>query len=362
LGFAVCTLAGFCEALLSAGAASSLARAFGLGLGLWCTWGLLWLLAYPLARRFPLGGRAWRSRLALHAAACLVFAAVKIVLDYPVIRFFYCPTPEELTFPTFLGSALRGQFLGYVVYYWAMMAVTNALDYYDKYRERELHAAQLEAGLARAQLQLLQTQLQPHFLFNTLNAISALVYTDAEAADRMLATLGDLLRRTLEDFGVQEAPLARELEMVHAYLEIEQTRIGPRLRICLDIAPDTTDAYVPTFLLQPLIENAIRHGIAPRPEPGRVEVRVRRDNDRLHLEVRDDGPGFPAQPAGGGEGVGLANTRARLFHLYGAAQRLETSNDPHGGCAVRITLPFRVANGTALGNGKAHDDPHADRG
>jgi LytS/YehU family sensor histidine kinase len=242
-----------------------------------------------------------------------------------------------------------------------MMGIAHALAYYDKYRERELHAAQLEAGLARAQLQLLQTQLHPHFLFNTLNAISALVHTDAEAADRMLATLGDLLRRTLEDFGVQEAPLARELEVVRAYLEIEQARLGPRLRICLDVEPDTPDAYVPTFLLQPLLENAIRHGIAPRPEPGRVEVHVRRDGECLQLEVRDDGPGFSAQPAGA-DGVGLANTRARLFHLYGAAQRLETSNDPRGGCAVTITLPFRVANGTALGNGKVHDDPHADRG
>jgi LytS/YehU family sensor histidine kinase len=340
---------------------------------LWYTWALLWVLAFPLARRFPLGGRHWRSRLAVHVAACVAFAAAKIVLDYPIIKLFYCPAPEELTFPVFLGMAFRDQSLRYVVYYWAMIGVALAVDYYGRYREREIHAARLEAGLARAQLQLLQTQLQPHFLFNTLNAISALVHTDPEGADRMLATLGHLLRRTLEDFGVQEAPLARELEVVRSYLEIEQARLGPRLRIRLDVAPDTTDAYVPTFLLQPLLENAIRHGVAPRLEPGRVEVHVRRDGDFLHLEVRDDGPGIPAQPArgegeangegnGASEGVGLANTRARLFHLYGAAQRLEASNDPRGGCTVKITLPFHEANGTPLGNGKAHDDPHANRG
>jgi anti-sigma regulatory factor (Ser/Thr protein kinase) len=367
LAFAVCTLLGLGESLRSYLVPSSptnplsLARSLGLGFGLWYAWGLLWLFAFPLARRFPLGGGGWRGRLALHAAACLAFAAAKIVLDYPVIKYFYCPAPERLPFALFLRSAFAGQFYGYVLYCWAMTGVAHALDYYGKYRERELHAARLEAGLARAQLQLLKTQLQPHFLFNALNAVSALVHTDPEGADRMLATLGDLLRRTLEDFGVQEAPLARELELARAYLEIEQVRLGPRLRIRLDVAPDATDAYVPTFLLQPLIENAIRHGVAPRPEPGRVEVRVHRERELLRLEVRDDGPGLPARPAGGG-GVGLANTRARLFHLYGAAQRLEMGNDPRGGCKVTVTLPFRAQEGGPLANGNGHDDPHPDRG
>jgi LytS/YehU family sensor histidine kinase len=256
--------------------------------------------------------------------------------------------------------AFADQFLRYILYYWAMIGVGHALDYYGKYRDGELRAAQLEIGLAHARLQLLKSQLQPHFLFNTLNAISALVYTNAEAADRTVARLGDLLRLALEDFGVQEAPLARELEVLRSYLDIEQTRLGDRLTVCWDVGPDTTDALVPTFLLQPLVENAIHHGVAPRSDPGRIEISVWRRGGLLHLRVRDDGPGLPAGPISGG--VGLANTRARLFHLYGAAQRLEMGNDPRGGCAVQVTLPFRELaeiNGEAT---RVADDPHPDHG
>jgi hypothetical protein len=364
LGFTVWTLLGLREALQSYFFPDSPAftltwtRALGVGFGLWYTWGLLWLLAFPLVRRFPLGPQHWRGRLALHAASCVVFAAVKLVLDYPVVKLFLCPTPERLTFPGFLHMAFADQFLRYVLYYWAMIGVGHALDYYGKYRDGELRAAQLEIGLAHARLQLLKSQLQPHFLFNTLNAISALVYTNAEAADRTVARLGDLLRLALEDFGVQEAPLARELEVLRSYLDIEQTRLGNRLTVCWDVGPDTTDALVPTFLLQPLVENAIHHGVAPRSDPGRIEIGAWRRGGVLHLRVRDDGPGLPAGPMNGG--VGLANTRARLLHLYGAAQQLETGNDPRGGCAVQVTLPFRELaeiNGEAT---RGADHPHSD--
>jgi LytS/YehU family sensor histidine kinase len=275
----------------------------------------------------------------LHAVACLVFAAIKLVLDYPVVKLFLGPTLEQLTFPLFLKMAFADQFLRYILYYWAMIGVAHALDYYSKYRDGDLRTAQLEIGLARARLGLLKAQLQPHFLFNTLNAISALVYTDAEVADRMLARLGDLLRLALEDFGVQEAPLARELEVLRSYLDIEQTRLGHRLTVCWNVGPDTTNALVPTLLLQPLVENAIHHGIAPRSEPGRIEIVVWRHDGVLYLHVRDDGPGLPAGPVKGG--VGVANTRARLLHLYGAAQQLQIDNDPRGGCVVKVMLPYR---------------------
>jgi two-component system, LytTR family, sensor kinase len=159
---------------------------------------------------------------------------------------------------------------------------------------------------------------------------------------------------------LQEAPLARELEVVRSYLEIEQARLGPRLSVCLDVGADALDACVPTFLLQPLVENSIRHGIAPRAAPGRIEVRARRDRDWLHLEVRDDGLGLPAQPASGG--VGLTNTRARLFHLYGEAQRLEACNDPRGGCVVQVTLPYREQVETSVEDVRDADDRNADRG
>ncbi len=258
-----------------------------------------------------------------------------------------------------MAMGFTDQFITYVVVYWAVLLVAHVRDFYGKYRERELRAAQLESGLARARLDLLKSQLRPHFLFNTLNAVSALIHTDVEAADRVVARLGDLLRLSLEDFDLQEAPLTRELEVIRSYLAIEQARLGPRLSVRLDVDPGAEDALAPTFLLQPLVENAIRHGVASRSAPGWVEVRAWRERDRLHLEVRDDGPGLSAEPCGG---VGLSNTRARLLHLYGADQHLEVRNDPAGGCVAHVTLPFREQAGPTRDDPARPDDPNADRG
>lgn len=318
----------------------SLPSAFSLSFALWYSWGLVGLIAFWLTRRLPLEKHHWPSQLAVHLAFSLGLASFKILIDYPIYKFLSNSSVFPFTFPAYLRMGFGSLSLRYVLYYWAMIAVSLALNYYAKYREGQLRAAQLEAGLSRARLHLLKAQLQPHFLFNTLNAITALVHVDVEAADRMLVRLGDLLRLALEDFAVQEAPLARELEIARSYLEIEQARLGPRLSVQWDIAADTCDALVPTFLLQPLIENAIHHGIAPRIGPGRVEIRARRENSELRLEVLDDGLGLPEAVKPGG-GVGLANTRTRLLHLYGEAQRLEIGNVLQGGCAVKITLPFR---------------------
>lgn len=337
-------------------------RSLGLGFALWYPWGLLWLLIYPLSRRFNLGSPHWPRRLVVLMAACFILATAKIILDYPIILNLYCPTPWIWTLPKFLRAGFQGVFLRYVIYIWAVIGICHALDYYRKFRERELRAAHLESSLARAQLHLLKMQLHPHFLFNTLNAISALIHRDVEAADRMVARLGDLLRLALEDFGLHEASLTRELEIVRAYLEIEQARLGPRLRLEWDIDPRATEALVPTFVLQPLIENAIRHAIAPRIDPGRIEVRARRDGEWLRLEVHDDGPGFSIQPRNG-TGVGLANTRARLLHLYGAtAQRMETENHARGGGIVKIVLPFREPMATSVNGESNGHDPNLDRG
>ncbi len=367
LGLGVCTVLGLCDAAeeyVSAGLQGipiTWPSALALGLGLWYTWGLLGGLVLLLARRFPLGHHHWRRRLALHFGACVAFAGVKITLDYPLVTSFYCPDGWKLPFTRFVGMAFADQFVPYLVVYWSVLLVGHVLDFYGKYRERELRAAQLETGLACARLQLLKNQLQPHFLFNTLNAITALIHTDVEAADHVVARLGDLLRLSLEDFGLQEAPLAREMEVIRSYLAIEQARLGSRLSVRLEVAPEAEDALTPTFLLQPLVENAIRHGVAPRSEPGRIEVRAWCEQDRLHLEVRDDGPGLCPEPGGG---VGLSNTRARLLHLYGPEQRLEVSNDPHGGCVAKITLPFREQTGDDAPDDDRtkFDDPNADSG
>jgi LytS/YehU family sensor histidine kinase len=240
--------------------------------------------------------------------------------------------------------ALADQFQLYVLTYWAMVGVCHALNYQRKYRERELRASQLETWLAQSQLQLLKAQLHPHFLFNTLNTISALMQTDLERADQMVARLGDLLRHSLDNFSVQEVPLWRELGFVDTYLEIEQVRFGPRLHIERDIDPDVLESLVPSLFLQPLVENALRHGIGPRPGTGHLILRAQRRETGVHLEIEDDGVGLPA---GYREGIGLANTRARLRQLYGDEHGLRLQPGGQGGVCVRVDLPFRdtVENG-----------------
>jgi sensor histidine kinase YesM len=228
-------------------------------------------------------------------------------------------------------------------FYWAILGVRYAIEYYQKYKERELRASQLETRLAQARLQVLKMQLHPHFLFNTLNAISELVFKDPESAEHMITNLSDLLRLSLENVGVQEVPLKQELDFLGKYVEIEQTRFHDRLRLKMNIAPETLDATVPNMILQPLVENAIRHGIGVRSSGGNIEVGAERENGMLHLFVRDDGRGVlnGAQHALK-EGVGLANTRARLDHLYGVAHRFGLENSPGGGLTVDMMIPFKL--------------------
>jgi len=227
--------------------------------------------------------------------------------------------------------------------YWAVVACSHALDYYRESQERAVTAAQLETRLAEAQLQALQRQLHPHFLFNTLHTISALMHRDVDAADVMLARLSDLLRLTLDQVGGQVVPLKDELDFVEKYLEIEHTRFGDRLRVRIDAQPGTLDAAVPNFILQPLVENALKHGIGPRVDGGTVEVITRREADRLRLVVRDDGRGVPPETLTAfNTGVGLGNTRSRLEHLYGDRQRFAFDTPESGGLSVTIEIPFVV--------------------
>jgi LytS/YehU family sensor histidine kinase len=227
-----------------------------------------------------------------------------------------------------------------LTFYWGVLGVRYILRNYRKYRERELRASNLEARLARSQLQVLKMQLHPHFLFNTLNTISVLMTEDREAANRTLVRLSDLLRMTLDNAGVQETTLKQEMDFLQGYLDIERTRFHDRLAVRVEIEPAAWDAQVPTFLLQPLVENAIRHGISPHARRGLVEITARRDGDTLLLQVRDNGGGWIGN---GGEagGMGIANTRARLEQLYGSAHRFEIGNAPEGGVRVTVALPFR---------------------
>jgi two-component system, LytTR family, sensor kinase len=191
---------------------------------------------------------------------------------------------------------------------------------------------------------VLRLQLHPHFLFNTLHTISALMHKDLRAADRMLALLGDLLRDSFERVGAQEVSLKQELGFLDRYLEIERTRFRDRLSVTVRVDPEALDAVVPNLLLQPLVENAIRHGIGRRQDAGRIEISARRENDRLDVRIRDDGPGLPeGTETALRAGVGLANTAARLQQLYPNGHRFDLKNRPEGGLEVALEIPFRFA-------------------
>jgi len=231
-----------------------------------------------------------------------------------------------------------------LIVYAAVVLAWHALNYYHERREREIQAAALAAQLAQAQLQTLKMQLQPHFLFNTLNSISALNHEDPRAANRMIARLSELLRLTLENDGAQQVSLLQELDFLKRYLEIQQVRFGDRLNVRFDVTPETLEARVPNLLLQPLVENAIQHGIAPFAVRGEINIQASRENGLLCLRVTDNGPGLPgAKPTGAPEGVGLANTRARLQQIYSNAHRFELRNGTEQGAVAEVRIPFQTA-------------------
>jgi LytS/YehU family sensor histidine kinase len=227
--------------------------------------------------------------------------------------------------------------------YWLMLLGSHTIHFQSRLRAQQLRTSRLEAQLAQAQLSALKMQLHPHFLFNTLHSISALLHSDAEAADRMVARLGDFLRLTLENSDSHEVTLEQELEFLRCYLDIEMTRFQDRLRVDFAIGPGTLDALTPNLILQPLVENAIRHGIAHRIEPGCIEICSERSGDKLRLQVRDDGPGFASNTAG----IGLTNTRARLERLYGSGYVLQLSNGAQNGATVTLEIPFRLREAVA---------------
>ena len=226
--------------------------------------------------------------------------------------------------------------------YWAIVGLSHAVLYYRESKDRALRTAQLETRLVEAQLKTLQQQLHPHFLFNTLHAISALMHRDVEAADRTLMRLSDLLRLTLENIGQQEIPLQAELDFLAKYLQIEQTRFADRLVVRFDVQPETLDTLVPNLILQPLVENAIKHGVAKKTGPGHIDISARREGDKLRMEVRDDGVGLSEDALTAlQKGIGVSTTRARLQHLFGADCRFEFHRQPSG-LSVVVVIPWQT--------------------
>jgi LytS/YehU family sensor histidine kinase len=262
-------------------------------------------------------------------------------------------TREFPTLVSLFGYQLFANLPMKVSIYWLILIAINALDYYHSYLMAEVKASELRTQLAQAQLRALKMQLHPHFLFNTLNSISALLHRDAEAADQMVARLGDFLRLTLENSGDQEVTLEQEIAFLRCYLEIETIR-HDSLSVETDIEPQTLAALVPNLILQPLVENAIRHGISRQSAPGRLAIRAARRHGRLWLQVEDNGPGptlVDADAPAPGDlllarkragGVGLANTRARLEHLYGTGGHLTLARATPRGMIVTLEIPFQV--------------------
>jgi len=232
-----------------------------------------------------------------------------------------------------------------ITIYWAIVCVTWVVSSYQQLRERERRTLELEARLMQSNLQTLKAQLQPHFLFNALNAIASLVRRKPHAAEDMIGSLSDFLRMTLDSGQQHEVPLRREIEFLGLYLEIQQARFGERLRIQKEIDPATLDVAVPTLILQPLVENSVRHGIEPRETGGTIKVRALRHENSLWLEVHDDGEGLKAGHLTAlREGVGLSNTKARLQELYGDAHRFLITPTTDAGLTVTVELPWHMAS------------------
>ena len=329
--------------------------------------GLVWIgvtpLVVALVRRFPLAGRQWARNSLLHAGIAAVLTAVVAVLVVLLTRPLAGAEAPSVAFGSeFLSAYIRVVLLFEILWFGVAAAATawgamrmalseqkRAAANEAELREREVRdarlrerAAQLEGQLAAAQLEALRMQLNPHFLFNTLHAVSTLMARDVDGARRMISDLSDLLRRVLDDADAQEVPLDDELDVLGHYLDIERTRFADRLAVDLAVDDGARGALVPTLILQPLVENAIQHGIAPRGEGGRIEIEAVRQNGSLVVRIGDDGPGLPAKGLSR-EGVGLKNTRDRLAKLYGEGGALTLRNRPEGGLDAEVRLPYRAA-------------------
>jgi two-component system LytT family sensor kinase len=311
---------------------------------------------FAFASRYPIRRENWVSRSLLYLAGGLVFAVAHIALRAMTPYAYWDSKSRDFASAIWDAHAhgfrvqwlvLQRQFFSGVVdditgTFVPIVLIAHAVSYYRRFRERELRAVQLEGQLAKAHLQTLKSQLQPHFLFNTMHSISSLMLTDVQAADRMMTRLGDLLRMSLESAGTQITSLSRELEFLNCYLEIEKMRFAERLKVTLAIAPEALDASVPHLLLQPLVDNAVKHGISKLTSGGEIAITVTAQNGELEIEIRDNGPGFLKEGTLPTNGVGLRITRERLESLYGQDQSVELLDLLGRGTVTRVCIPFRV--------------------
>jgi two-component sensor histidine kinase len=323
-------------------------RIFSWGILTWLSWAPLTPVMVWVARRYSLVGNSWKTSLLAHVPAFLltsaVHSAMATAITLTVQPFDNMGDSPKTFWPRFL-SRLPSSFGSDLLVYGAVIGICYALDYYRKYREREFLASRLEAQLAQAQLDSLRMQLHPHFLFNTLNNIVGLVRDQKNhAAVNMLVGLSDLLRHTLDHSARQEVELREELNFIKLYLSIQEMRFSDRLQIKLDIDPATTKALVPNLILQPLTENALRHGFGRSADSGLVGISSAIEDGHLRLTVYDNGAGLPDDwQLKGSAGIGLANTAARLQQLYDDSHQFDIRNRDGGGVEVVIVMPLRTA-------------------
>lgn len=311
-------------------------------------WAMLTPIIFRLGSRFPVERRNLLRSLPAHFIFSILFSAVHTITYHYILGFFFGEALSEINKALF-GS--WGRFFNNItngfIFYAGILAFSQALNYSRKYRDREFR-------LQQAELEVLKTQLHPHFLFNTLNAIAALVYVSPPAATKTISQLSDLLRLSLHNDKAQEVTLKEEIDFLRKYLQIQQTLFQERLQIEWKIQPETLDALVPNMILQPLVENSIKHGIDPKEEGGCIEIYSQHINDNLLLEVKDNGLGIGNKKAVNHKGIGLINSKARLNHLYGEAQKFEVNSPSEGGWRVRMLFPFQEKQRYKQNNENSH--------
>lgn len=317
-----------------------------LNLAYWYMPALLAPLIMRLAVRYRLGHTSWWQQLAVHGAGAITYSIVHTASMIALRTLLTASSSSPMgggqrPFWVRAGTEYIRQFDWQLMTYLFLVGLAHALAYRRDSERQALEASKLETRLVEARLQSLQRQLHPHFLFNTLNTIAGLIRTNVNAADTMIDQLGDLLRMALHTSNQQEVALTQELDALRKYLDIEQTRLGSRLRVKLHIDPEALDARLPNLLLQPLVENAVRHGVAPFSRPGSISIEARRDHDQLIVHIVDSGYGVPPDRlAALNNGVGLSNTRARLEHLY-PGQHTFTFANIADGFRVSVVIPYR---------------------
>jgi len=317
-------------------------QALKISLAQWSAWGGLALIIIWIDRRLPIERDALVRRFLLHVPLSVVFTVAYTYLNYVNLILLDAPRDSSLLAGGVLTTSWRVIHRNGTFLYWVIVGTYIAVDYQTHLKNRLVRTAELERLLSEARLNVLRTQLQPHFLFNALNTISAHVESEPRTARLMLERLGDLLRLSLDHIEHEEIGLDQELAFVERYLQLQTMRFEDRLNVSMNLGPGVQDALVPPFILQPLVENAVQHGAAARSANGTIAVEAWRDNGRVCLAVRDNGPGLPAGwSLDRNQGIGIANTRERLRHLYGEQnQSLEISQEPGGGVRVDLSLPF----------------------